>query len=130
MVEMAVKKVFKNLTNFIIIYIIVYKFYYLYNKNIMTKKEYLLKILEQLEPIWDLASGMKVLVQYWALWDDVLDALIWAVESGIHTASSEAAKVKMKKWLDALERMRQMEQQSALQDEKQLAELDKMIEDF
>jgi hypothetical protein len=96
----------------------------------MTKKEYLLKILEQLEPIWDLASGMKVLVQYWALWDDVLDALIWAVESGIHTASSEAAKVKMKKWLDALERMKQMEQQSALQDEKQLAELDKLIEEF
>jgi hypothetical protein len=29
-----------------------------------------------------------------------------------------------------LERMKQMEQQSALQDEKQLAELDKLIEEF
>jgi hypothetical protein len=29
----------------------------------MTKKEYLLKILEQLEPIWELASGLKIVVE-------------------------------------------------------------------
>lgn len=96
----------------------------------MTKKEYLLKILEQLEPIRELALGLKIVVEQWALWDDVLDTLIWAVESWIHTASSEASKTKMKKWLDALQRMKQIEQQSALQDEKELAELDKLIEDF
>jgi predicted adenine nucleotide alpha hydrolase (AANH) superfamily ATPase len=32
------------------------KIMYLYNKNIMTKREYLLKVLEQLEPVWDLAA--------------------------------------------------------------------------
>lgn len=96
----------------------------------MTKKEYLLKILEQLEPIWDLAPGLKFLVEQWAFWDGVLDALIAAVESGIHSASSEVAKLKMKKWLDALEKMRQMEEKSALQDEKELTELDKLIDDL
>jgi hypothetical protein len=29
----------------------------------MTKKEYLLKVLEQLEPIWELAPGLKILVE-------------------------------------------------------------------
>jgi hypothetical protein len=29
----------------------------------MTKKEYLLKILENLESVWDLASGLKVVVE-------------------------------------------------------------------
>lgn len=96
----------------------------------MTKKDYLLKILEQLEPIWELASGLKIVVEQWALWDDVLDTLIQAVESGIHSAKSEVARTKMKKWLDALERMKQIEKQSAMQDEKELAELDKMIDDF
>ena len=96
----------------------------------MTKKEYLLKILEQLEPIWELAPGLKILVEQWALWDDVLDTLIWAVESGIHSARSEAAKLKMKKWLDALERMKQIEKHSALQDQKDLEELDKLIDNF
>ena len=96
----------------------------------MTKKDYLLKILEQLEPIWELASGLKVVVEQWALWDDVLDTLIGAVESGIHSARSEVAKAKMKKWLDALERMKEIEKQSAMQDEKELAELDRLIDDF
>ena len=96
----------------------------------MTKKEYLLKILEQLESVWDLASGLKVVVEQWALWDDVLDVLIESVESGIHSARSEVAKLKMKKWLDALEKMKQMEEKSAMQDEKELEELDKIIDSF
>jgi hypothetical protein len=38
---------------------------FIYNKteNKMTKKEYLLKILENLESVWDLASGLKVVVE-------------------------------------------------------------------
>lgn len=96
----------------------------------MTKKEYLLKILDKLEPIRDLAPGLKVMVEEWGLWDDIIDTLIEAVESGIHSTKSEVTKAKMKKWLDALERMKQMEKQSALQDEKELAELDKLIDNF
>lgn len=94
----------------------------------MTKKEYLIKILENLESIWDLAPGLKILVEQWALWDETLDTLISAVESGIHSARSEVAKAKMKRWLDALDKMRQIEKQSAMQDEKELKELDRLIE--
>jgi hypothetical protein len=36
----------------------------------------------------------------------------------------------MKKWLDTLQKMKQIEQNSAMQDEKELAELEKLIEDF
>lgn len=96
----------------------------------MTKKEYLLKILNQLEPIWELAPGLEVIVEQWAFWDDVLDVLVWAIESGIHSARSEVAKIRMKKWLDTLEKMKHMEKQSAMQDEKELEKLDKMIDDF
>lgn len=94
----------------------------------MTKKDYLIKILENLESIWDLAPGLKILVEQWALWDDTLDTLISAVEAGIHSARSEVAKLKMKKWLDALDKMKQIEKQSAMQDEKELMELDKLID--
>ncbi len=96
----------------------------------MTKKEYLVKILDNLEPVRDLASWLRIIVEQWALWDDVLDTLIGAVESGIHSVSSEVAKLKMKKWLDSLTRMKQIEKQSALKDEKELAELNKLISDF
>ena len=90
----------------------------------------MLKILEQLEPVWDLAPGLKLVVNQWSLSDDIIDTLIGAVETGIHSASSEVAKAKMKKWLDALERMKQLEQQSALQDEKELAQLDELLDSF
>ena len=105
---------------------------FIYNKteNKMTKKEYLLKILENLESVWDLASGLKVVVEQWALWDDILDTLIESVESGIHSAKSEVSQLKMKKWLDVLTKMKQMEEQSAMQDEKELEELDKLIDSF
>jgi hypothetical protein len=33
----------------------------------MTKKEYLIKILENLEPIWDSASALKKVVEQGAL---------------------------------------------------------------
>ena len=96
----------------------------------MTKKEYLIKILDNLESVRDLAPGLKVVVEQWALWDDVLDTLIESVESGIHSARSEVAKLKMKKWLDALENMKQIEKQSDMQDEEELAQLDELINNF
>ena len=53
----------------------------------MSKKEYLLQILGQLESVRDLAAWLKVLVEQGDLWDDVLDTLIAAVESGVHTVN-------------------------------------------
>ena len=96
----------------------------------MDKKEYLKKILVQLEPIRDLAKWLEVLVEEWNLWDDVLDVLINAVQWAVSTAKSEFDKKKLQKWLDALQKMKQMEEESRMQDEKDLAELDKMLEDF
>ena len=96
----------------------------------MTKKEYLLKILVQLEPIRDLAKWMKILVEQWDLWDDILDILIDAVQWAVSTAKSELDKQKLQKWLDALQKMKEMEAESKMQDEKDLAELDELIDSF
>ena len=96
----------------------------------MDKKEYLQKILTQLEPIRDLAKWLKVLVEEWNLWDDVLDILINAVQWAINTAKSELDKSKLQKWLDALQKMKEMEEESKMQDDKDLKELDKMLENI
>ena len=96
----------------------------------MDKKEYLQKILTQLEPIRDLATGLKILVDEWNLWDDVLDILINAVQWAVNTAKTDLARQKLQKWLDAMEKMKQIENESKSQDEKDLSELDRMINDF
>lgn len=96
----------------------------------MDKKEYLQKILTQLEPIRDLASGLKILVNEWNLWDDILDVLINAVQWAVNTAKSELDKKKLQKLLDALNKMKEMEEESKMQDEKDLEELDNLIDSF
>lgn len=96
----------------------------------MDKKEYLQKILTQLEPIRDLAKWLKILVDEWNLGDDILNILINAVQWAINTAKSELDKQKLQKWLDALNKMKEMEEESKMQDEKDLEELDKMLENI
>ena len=96
----------------------------------MDKKEYLQKILTQLEPIRDLAKWLKILVDEWNLGDDILDILINAVQWAVSTAKSELDKKKLQKWLEAMQKMKQMEEESKMQDEKDLDELDKMLENI
>jgi len=97
---------------------------------IMDKKEYLIKILEQLEPVWNLAKWLKILVSWEHLDDNVLDVVTQAVEGAIHTAKDEISKRKLEKSLSALQKLKQMEAESKAQDEKDLAELDKMLENI
>ena len=96
----------------------------------MDKKEYLQKILTQLEPIRDLAKWLRILVEEWNLWDNVLDVIINAVQWAVNTAKTDLSKQKLQKGLDAMEKMKQMEMESKTQDEKDLYELDCMINDF
>jgi hypothetical protein len=96
----------------------------------MNKKEYLQKILTQLEPIRDLAWWLKILVEEWNLGDDVLDVLINAIQWAVNTAKTDLARQKLQKWLDAMEKMKQMETESRTQDERDLWELDRIINDF
>ena len=96
----------------------------------MDKKEYLQKILTQLEPIRDLAKWLKILVDEWNLGDDILDILINAVQWAVSTAKSEMDKKKLQKWLDVLNKMEEMETESRMQDKRDLSELDCMLDGF
>lgn len=123
----------KSLIKFALFSILEYnicKFYNFMIIKFMDKKVYLLKILTQLEPIRDLAKWLKILVEQWNLDDNVLEVLINAVQWAVSTAKSDLDKQKLQKWLDALEKMKEMEEESKMQDEKDLEELDKLIDSF
>ena len=96
----------------------------------MDKRQYLLKVLTQLEPVWNLAEWLKILVEEWNLWENTLDALIEAVQWAISISKSDLDKKKLEKWLEALQKMKNMEEDSKMQDEKDLEELDKIIDSF
>lgn len=96
----------------------------------MDKKEYLLKILTQLESIRDLAKWLEILVSQWNLWDDVLNVLISLTQWAVSSAKSELDEQKLKRSLAALQKMKQMKEENREQDGKDLAELDSLIDSF
>lgn len=96
----------------------------------MWKKEYLSRVLAQLEPVWDLAKWLKMLVADWNLWDNVLDMLITLVQWAVNSAKNEREKAKLQKWLNFLQKMKQMEEESKMQDQRDLAKLERMLENF
>jgi predicted nucleic acid-binding Zn-ribbon protein len=101
-----------------------------FSKTKMDKKEYLLRILTQLEPVWDLAKWLKILVEQWHFAANELEIITQAVEWAIYTTEEQLAKEKLQKWLNALQRLKQIEAESKAKDEQDLAELDKMLEEI
>jgi len=97
---------------------------------IMDKREYLLKILSYLEPVWGLAKWLKILVERWNFDDSMLNILMDAVEWAISTAKSDFDKEKLQKWLDAMKKMRELEEKSLVEDERDLADLDLVLDDI
>ena len=73
---------------------------------------------------------MKILVDEWNLWDDVLDILIEAVQWAVSTVKSDLDKEKLQRWLEALQKMKEMEDKSRIEDEKDLEDLDNMLENI
>lgn len=96
----------------------------------MNKKEYLLKLLEQLSPIWSLAKWFKIVVEQWDLNDSIIDMLIEAIKGAIHVVKNEAAQWKLQKSMIYLEEMKDIEKKEKMEDDEELQKLDNLLQDF
>ena len=94
----------------------------------MTKKDYILKILDALMWSWPLARGLKILVEGDALDEDTVQKIVDIFAKTIDEIEDSKEKEKLIKSKNALEKLKQIEQEQHLRDEKSLGELDKMIE--
>ena len=94
----------------------------------MTKKDYILKILDALMGSWPLARGLKILVEGDALDENTVQKIVDIFAKTIDEIEDSKDKEKLIKSKNALEKLKQIEQEQHLRDEKSLGELDKMIE--
>ena len=94
----------------------------------MTKKDYILKVLDALIGVWPLARGLKILVDGNALDDNTIDSLVDIFAKTIDELADSEAKAKLQKSKNVLEHLKELEREQHLKDEKSLEELDKMIE--
>lgn len=96
----------------------------------MTKKDYIIKVLDALMGYRPLARGLKILVEGNALNDTTIDSLVDIFSTTIANINNEGAKEKIEKSKNVLEKIKKIEWEQHLQDKKSLEELDQMIKDI
>lgn len=96
----------------------------------MTKKEYILKVLDALVGYWPLARGLKILVDGNALDDNTIDNLVDILSKTIDEIKDGEEKEKIQKSKNVLEKLQKIEREQHLRDQKSLDELDEMIKEI
>ncbi|MFA6255745.1 MAG: hypothetical protein WC606_01050 [Candidatus Absconditabacterales bacterium] len=94
----------------------------------MPKKEYILRLLEKLKNTRPIAQGLSFLVQANAVDEYLLDIIIKTIEVSMQTIDDENVKEKLEKAKTFLETMKAKEILSKQQDQKDIQELDIMLQ--
>ena len=80
----------------------------------MTKKEYIIKVLEKLKPYWDLAWGLKVLIEKWNLDNNNINELFEIFKKMIHKTYSKIQEEKIKKWIESIQKVESQEMENKI----------------
>lgn len=102
----------------------------LFHRLLMTKKEYILKVLDALVGYWPLARGLKILIDGNALDDKTIDSLVDILSKTIDEIKDGETKEKLQKSKSVLEQLKKIEWEQHVRDEASLKELDKMIKEI
>ena len=121
--ELQSKKLPKILTKKKNLIILKCEFLFSYKSKRMTKKEYMLQIINLL-PDWKMGRGLKALIENNQLSTEVFDKLYEIFKQNIYETYNEKQKKDFKEKLQKIEAMKQQE---AKQSEEELIDLDEML---
>lgn len=96
----------------------------------MSKKEYILKLLETLIDIREPAKGLKLLVENNEMDEATIEKLYNAFKASVKEVVQGVEKEKLEKGILFLEKLKTLEADGKKQDEKDLEELDQMLENM
>lgn len=96
----------------------------------MSSKEYLLKLLTKLYPLWSLAEPFKNIINNLEFDDSIFQLIIWALKYSIHESKIKVSIKKQKKMISFLEELKNIEQSQSKKDIKDIENLDKLLEDI
>jgi hypothetical protein len=106
----------------------VYNWIYLIIKNIkMTKKEFLIKLLNNLDWYLDIAPSLRILIENGEINDDRIDAICNIFLSIIKSSKN---KGKLEKSLDVIQMLKKEEHQDNIIDDELAEDLLKKINNF
>lgn len=96
----------------------------------MSKKDFILNILEK---IWDARPLWKILLVLWKNWeldDKMIDGLVVIMWDALKNTKDLQQKHKIEKWIKALNKLKEKEKQWLLEDEKRLSEIEDIIQNI
>lgn len=94
----------------------------------MTKQEYILKLLTIIsQDDLPIAKDIRVLVESNQISDELIDTLISMFKNIISTTNNTIEKEKLQKWLNFLNKLQQKEQESKIQDDADIQELEWLL---
>ena len=94
----------------------------------MTKKEYILKILDAVMDYWPLAKGLKILVESNEIDQKTMDTLVDIFSATVDEVMTAQTQEKLKKSKEILEKIKTIEREHHTQDQKEIEELDTMLQ--
>ena len=96
----------------------------------MDKKELVLKILDTIKNNWDMAPGLKILVENNTLDDKTIDTLVSVFRNAAATTQNAQARKALEKWASMIQDLRKKEEVEHEHDLADLAELEEMFKNI
>lgn len=93
----------------------------------MTKKEYILKMLDLIKDIFPPAKDFKVLVEGDVVGDEMIDTLVAMLKEVRASITDLAQQEKLDKSVDFLEKLKQVEVAEHAKDTERLKELEELF---
>ena len=96
----------------------------------MSKKDYILKVLDALTGYWPLARGLKILIDSDALDNTSIDNVVGILAKTIEKIEDIETKEKLQKSKNIIEKIKKIEGDQYISDQKTLDELNTMIKEI
>lgn len=93
----------------------------------MTKKDYMLKLLDLLAPIRPMALALKTLVEGNLLTEATMDSLMIIFDETINSVIDEEKREKLVRGKEVISKLKTIEAQEMQKDQKDLQELDELL---
>ena len=74
------------------------------------KKKLLIQVLTKIKPYRDVAEGILALVESSYIDEKAIDGVIHLIAVSVKNAKNKEDKVKMQKWLEKIQKIKQMEE--------------------
>ena len=96
----------------------------------MTKKEYILKMLDMIKDIFPPAQDLKVLVEGDVVSDQMIDTLVAMLKEVREAITDEIQKAKLDKSIEFMNKLKAVEEAEHVKDEQKLKELEDIFKNI